>query len=450
MPKPIADDKTKKRPTCACGHVHASHPNEGACERCKCQQYRERPRRTRGEGSFFQRADGTWIGRVELASADGERRTRTVKSKDRNVAIAKLKQLRADVDAGRIAVTTSTTVEKWMLHWIDNIHAKRKVRPGVIKDYRACIVNHINPALGKKRIDKLTPQHVRDMHTAIGPRRTAELAHVILQKALKDALREGVVVRNVAELVDKPQYAKTKRDGLPVESVKKLLSTAFASRDESEATLRAAAFLTGARPAELLGLEWDRVHLDEGYLDLSWQLQELSQVHGCGEQGDDGYPCGRKRPGWCPQRRWDLPPAFETRECHRSLIWTRPKTAAGERDVPIIAPLLTALRVLRDNSTGPNPHNLVWHRGGVPIGPRADHRAWQSLAQDAGLIGEGETLPRYVTRHTTATLLRAAGVDEQTRMEILGHATVDSQRIYAHADRTRHLEAMGNLAELLG
>lgn len=407
-------------------------------------------RRTQGDGSFFQRADGTWVGRMELPPGpDGKRRRRVVMSRDRNVAIAKLKKLRADVESGAIATTTSTTVEKWMLHWIDNIHAKRKVRPGVIDDYRAVIRNHINPALGRKRIDKLLPQHVRDMHTAIGPRRTAELAHVVLQKALKDAMREGVVVRNVAELVDKPQYAKNKREGLSMAQAKALLQTAIASRDESEATLRAAAFMTGARPAELLGLEWDRVHLDEGYLDLSWQLQELKQSHGCGEPVDGAYPCGRVRPGWCPQRHWDLPPGFEKRECYRSLIWTRPKTAAGERDVPIIKPLWMALSTLRDNASGPNPHGLVWHRGGVPIGPRADHRAWQSLALDAGLISEGQTLPRYVARHTTATLLRAAGVDEQTRMELLGHATTDSQRIYAHGDRTRQLEAMGSLAELL-
>ena len=58
-------------------------------------------------------------------------------------------------------------------------------------------------------------------------------------------------------------------------------------------------------------------------------------------------------------------------------------------------------------------------------------------------------MPLHVARHTAATMLRAAGVDEQTRMEILGHATVDSQRVYAHADRTRHLTAMDSLAELL-
>uniref|UniRef100_UPI00191BFF95 N-terminal phage integrase SAM-like domain-containing protein n=1 Tax=Klebsiella pneumoniae TaxID=573 RepID=UPI00191BFF95 len=127
-------------------------------------------RRTKGDGAFFQRADGTWMGRVELpAGPDGKRRYKWVSSVDRNTCIAKLKQLRKDVEEGRIATTSSTTVEKWMTHWIDNIHSKRKVRPGVIQDYRGCINNHIVPNLGAKRLDKLTPQHVRDLHEAIGP-----------------------------------------------------------------------------------------------------------------------------------------------------------------------------------------------------------------------------------------------------------------------------------------
>nr|WP_068893656.1 tyrosine-type recombinase/integrase [Klebsiella pneumoniae] len=74
---------------------------------------------------------------------------------------------------------------------------------------------------------------------------------------------------------------------------------------------------------------------------------------------------------------------------------------------------------------------------------------WREVFRAAGLIGPSESLAPHVARHTTSTLLRSAGVDEQTRMEILGHASVDAQRIYAHADRQRHMEAMGNLAALL-
>lgn len=410
-----------------------------------------KPRRTRGDGAFFQRADGKWMGRVELAPVAGKRRYKWVSSVDRNTCIAKLKKLRADVDAGRIATTSNTTVEKWMTRWIDEIHSQKEkpIRPSTIGDYRSIIANHIVPAIGSKRLDKLTPEHVRGMHRDIGPSRTAVVAHVVLKKALKDAVREGLITHNVAEAVDKPIYKKTKRNGLSAPIAKHVIRTAIASRDESEATRVATAFLTGARRGELLGLEWDRVDLDNGSIDLSWQLQQLTRSHGCGTQVDGVWPCGRKLGAYCPQKRWDFRPDFEYRECYKSLLWTKPKSQAGERDVPLIPPLLVALKAMHANQ-GINPHGLVWHQpDGRPIDPRDDYDMWKGVFTAAGLIEGDETLAPHVVRHTTVTLLRTAGVDEATRMELVGHSSVDAQRIYAHADRVRHLEAMSNLAELL-
>src|SRR5699024_10458174 len=107
------------------------------------------------------------------------------------------------------------------------------------------------------------------------------------------------------------------------------------------ATRWASALWTGARPAELRGLTWDRVDLDAGVFDLSWQLKQMSKTHGCGARKDDGtWPCGRKRVSYCPSARWEFPAHIEYRECSGAMIWTRPKTGAGLRIVPIVAPLL--------------------------------------------------------------------------------------------------------------
>lgn len=55
-----------------------------------------KPRRPQeGGGSVYQRADGLWVGTVEMPMVDGKRRRRTVASKDRAVALRKFHDLKA-------------------------------------------------------------------------------------------------------------------------------------------------------------------------------------------------------------------------------------------------------------------------------------------------------------------------------------------------------------------
>lgn len=72
---------------------------------------------------------------------------------------------------------------------------------------------------------------------------------------------------------------------------------------------------------------------------------------------------GKKRVSFCPDSYWHLADGIEYRECQGSLLWTRPKTLAGKRMVPIMKPRLATLEVHREQTADwPNPHNLVWHR----------------------------------------------------------------------------------------
>lgn len=411
-------------------------------------------RRTKGDGSLFKDKDGYWVGVVELPSPDGKRRRKRVKSRDRNEAIRKLKKLRADVDAGRIAQASNTTVEKWMTHWLEEIHAPKRLRPGTKDDYARTIRLHIVPHIGTKKLDKLTPAHVRQMQTAIDSSRTAQLAHVILNRALKDAVKEGLLSRNVAEVAAKPRHHAQEREPLTADQAKQLIRSAIDTNDPY-ATRWAAAFLLGARRGEMLGLQWSRTNLEHGVVDLAWQLQDLQQAHGCGVRHSDGsWPCGKQRVSYCPKAHWNLPREFEHKILYKSLALTRPKTKAGTRIVPIPAPLWAMLEKHPRGTPDTNPHNLVWHlpagiRGappGRPIHPRDDYTNWQAALKTAGL----PPAPLHVARHTTATLLMSAGVDMEIIRKILGHMNVITTQGYAHIDQALARKAMTALDSLLG
>ena len=408
----------------------------------------ERKRRARGEGSIYQRADGIWIGSVLVPSFDGKKRQRRVSSKSYRECLAKLKQMQRELEDGT-AVGQKMTLAAWLDRWINEIH-KDEIRPKTRSDYIR-VVKQISESIGDRRLDRLTPEDVRGMITHLGKgRRRTQKAHAVLQSALKDAEREGLVHRNVASVVHKPKTDSGGRQPIALADARAVLFYAEENKNKMESARWMVAFLTGLRSGECLGLEWDRIDLDAGVADVSWQLQQLTQAHGCGTAGaDKKWPCGKIKAAYCSTPIWDVPPGYEIRPLYRSLVLTRPKTRAGQRFVPLVPPLVEALREVKKLDVGLNPHGLLFHRGdGTPVSPREDSSTWVSLCRESGICGPDETVHMHRIRHTAATLMRAAGVDEQTRQELLGHSSAEAQRIYAHADLGRQREAMASLAAL--
>lgn len=392
-------------------------------------------RRDRGDGALYQRKDGLWVAAVELPiGADGKRRRKTLSSKDYATAVKKLRALHRQVeDSGGDIPTASTLTGKWLEIWVETIAAPR-LRPNSLRQYRADIRLHIIPAVGRYRLDKLAPHHVRAMHTAILATHSSTSAmrcHALLFKALKDAMIEGLISRNVAELVDRPKKAANNRGYLTFDQARTLLRHVA---DQPGGARWAAALFTGARQGELLGLQRSRV---TDVLDLSWQLQRLPYKHGCGGK------CG-KRPPYCPEKVLEVPPGFEYRVLEGPMALTRPKSTAGTR----IVPLLPALATILDRhmaATDPGPHDLVWSADGHPIGARTDSRAWHEALAGAGL----PPVPLHAARHTTATLLLETGVDSGVISSVLGHSSVLVTRGYQHVSQELTRRALAGFEERL-
>lgn len=388
--------------------------------------------RSHGSGLPYKRADGMWVAAVDLPTTDGKRRRKTVSSKDYNTVVQKLRVLRKQVAAGQIFTTGNTTVKSWLEHWLENIQ-RPHVRPTTYRYYEGTVRVHIVPLLGGKRLNRLTPEDVRQMHKAVGASsdRNAQKAQQVLQRALKDAEAEGLIDRNVAAVVRKPKHTAQDKDTLSLEVAAHVLRTAETSRNEL-ASRWAVAFWTGARQAELLGLTWDHVDFVRSEFVIEWQMQSMPKSHGCGDPVEGVYPCAKQRPGYCPKAAFKPPPGFVARECHKSLFWTATKTKAGKRVVPFLPPVLEILKAHRA-ADGYNPHNLVWHHpDGRPWSQTEDARNWKLLLVEAKVDHIGV----HNIRHTTATLLQGGGMDEMTRMALMGHSSAASQRGYIHVDHT--------------
>src|SRR5260370_16111155 len=150
-------------------------------------------------------------------------------------------------------------VSKFLHDWFET-----SVKPGVrllmLEQYRQHVKLYQAPLLGHHRLAKLAPQHVRaflnqKLADGLSPR-TVQLSLVILRRALGQAVKDGLLGRNVAKLVDGPRVERFEGKTLSPQQARAFLDGAWGERLEA---LYTAALAVGLRMGEALGLRWQDV-----------------------------------------------------------------------------------------------------------------------------------------------------------------------------------------------
>ena len=404
----------------------------------------KKQRRKQGMGGIHQRkSDGIYVGYVTLPDdpRTGKRRRKWVSSKTRAGVEKKLRDLRKDLDRAGDLPTSSPQLRKWLeLH--DERHLST-LKPRAAAAARSAIRNYIVPSIGKVRLERLTATHIYKMHDYVIKElelssSTANQAHRVLRKALADAVEHQGLSRNVADIVSPPATAVVQRKALGADEAKALM---YAHRKEPLTALRlAVALLTGMRQGECLGLTWGAINLDRKIITVSWQLQNISYVHGCEPS------CGKKRAIQCPDKKFDYPHGQEIIQVRGALHLLRPKSRKGWREIPLAPILADMLKAYKKEHAKPHEHDLVFLRNdATPLPPRQDAELWKQALAKAKL----PHVPLHSARHTTATLLHELGVPEQVRMQILGHASATVTQGYTHISSGEAAAAMGQLGDLL-
>jgi integrase len=154
------------------------------------------------------------------------------------------------------------TVAAYLASWLETVMPQ--VRESAWISYEHRIRLYIIPRLGKVRLARLSPQHVRGLHAWMLTERklsptTVNHTHSILSHALSDAVRDGTIPRNVAALVDAPRKAKREMIVYTPAQVDTLLK---AAQEAGIGPIVTVAVTTGARLGELLALRWRDVELD--------------------------------------------------------------------------------------------------------------------------------------------------------------------------------------------
>ena len=161
-------------------------------------------------GTMRERSPGTW----ELAVSAGwdpgtagyRRVIRTVRTTSRREAKTALARLEVEVASGRVG-PSDPTVAELLERWME--HLERLGRSdSTLYNYRRYINRELRPTIGGLRLSKLTARDLDGLYTALTRRglapATVRQIHAVMRAALNQAVRWGMVGRNVATLASAP------------------------------------------------------------------------------------------------------------------------------------------------------------------------------------------------------------------------------------------------------
>ena len=220
---------------------------------------------------------------------------------------------------------------------------------------------------------------------------TAAQAYRLLRTVLAQAVRDGLIATNPAQVKGAATAPHPERKPLEVSEVAAL---AEAVPQPFRAAVLVAAW-SGLRPGELFALTRADVAADGAAVTVSRTLVEV--------------------PG-------------------RPLTTGPPKSAAGRRAVALPASVAAALVAHLDQHTGTEPEALVFT---TPTG-RAVHAAARSrvIAGAREAIGRPDVTWHHL-RHTGATLAAISGATQAELQHRIGHSTTRAAALYQHASTTR-------------
>jgi integrase len=273
------------------------------------------------------------------------------------------------------------------------------------RGYERNVSLHVLPKLGRVPIRRLRYQQIEAVYDSLFhpihgrglSAKSVYAVHLIIRGSLDDALRRGLVPRNVAKIARAPKQRALQRiEGLSLtdEELRQLLRTAAGHRFFPILWLDA---MTGMRRSEVLGLKWPDIDVKKRRLALNRGLVAV------------GY------------------------EVHQ----TRGKTKTSRRSIDLDDTTVSVLEGWRAFQMAEfaavgidNAEQWVFTDGdGDPIHPHALYEAFRRIVRRSGV----PTIRFHDLRHTHGSLLIKEGIPVKVVSERLGHANIAfTMQTYQH------------------
>ncbi|MGW7078924.1 tyrosine-type recombinase/integrase [Streptomyces sp. NPDC054866] len=376
-------------------------------------------RRPNGGGTITKRADGRYQGAAYVTDSDGNRVRKYVYGRTWDEANEKLGKLQDQERNGIPVPSRSWSLGEWLAYWLEHIVKPEKEHNTYAK-YESKVRLYIAPHLGKKSMVKLTPAQLRAFMGAltrakVGAATRFEVLRT-LRNALNRAVKEEILTRNVALLVDMPKVSKDKGKAWNASEAITFLRASRAHRFYAACVL---VLVLGLRRSEVLGLRWQDIDFETGQFTPTKQVQ---RVKGVGlvlkDLKTESSQAVLPLPEFCAR-------ALEERRTLQEL----------ER------------KIVGDAWAQEPDHDVIFssERGGL-TDPVGFSRMFNALVKRAGV----RRITVRLARHTCGTLLAFLKVHPKVAQAILRHSQISmTMDVYTHVVGDGEREAVSLLADLL-
>ena len=338
--------------------------------------------RANGDGSVYKRQDGYWVGAFYTYTTSGARKRVVVYGKTLDEARDKLGKAQQKARSGVPVPDQSWRLDAYLGYWLEHI-VQHNRRPATYALYETNIRLYLIPGLGKRQLSRLSVSAVQmflNQRLEAGDSvRKVQIMRTVLSAALTRAVREELIVRNVARLAELPHYERGTIRPWSADEAKRFLA---AARSDPLYPAFVLLLLYGLRRGESLGLCWSDINLDAGTLQIRQQLQRI---------------------------RGDL---------HLGPV----KTNAGRRALPLLQLAREVLELQSGRqaayradmgSAWPARDSVFTTRTGRPVEPRNLVRSFRRICEDNGI----RIIKVHHLRHTVGSLLKDLQVAAQRRPE---------------------------------